>query len=304
MVDFDASTYESFRSGSHALEDIAPEVAESFRRLCELSPVPLSEVSAIRAACSSAQSLASLPLGAEPGRPPTGPVPDSIVESFATQFSLDVSLIDDDLRSSFLIDISDRAFGVVQAIWVADMAPRIMSVLDRIFGTSDWGLATPSISSADEMWAEIESFLVVVHSLDKLDDVLAEVVRIRGARQHQCRLCKSLRSRSALVQGADESTFDAIDEPGWPRLPDATRVALSLTDAIIWTPARIDDDLRGAVRSTFDPPTAVEIVLDVMRNAANKIAVALGADQANVTDGTEIYEIDSRGVAHYGLTAP
>jgi hypothetical protein len=46
----------------------------------------------------------------------------------------------------------------------------------------------------------------------------------------------------------------------------------------------------------------VELVLDVARNAANKIAVAFGADEAHVTDGVEFYDVDERGELVYGLT--
>ena len=41
-----------------------------------------------------------------------------------------------------------------------------------------------------------------------------------------------------------------------------------------------------------------------MRNAANKIAVALQADAPHVSDGVEIYDIDERGEAVYGLSLP
>ena len=47
--------------------------------------------------------------------------------------------------------------------------------------------------------------------------------------------------------------------------------------------------------------TALEIVLDVARNAANKIAVTFGADQANVAEGVEYYDVDERGELVYGL---
>ena len=39
----------------------------------------------------------------------------------------------------------------------------------------------------------------------------------------------------------------------------------------------------------------VEIVLDLVRNAANKIAVSLGGDEAVVTDGVEFYDVDPSG---------
>ena len=46
-------------------------------------------------------------------------------------------------------------------------------------------------------------------------------------------------------------------------------------------------------------------MLDVVRNAANKIAVALGSDAPEVTDGIEYYDIDAGGdvVADVNLEA-
>ena len=40
---------------------------------------------------------------------------------------------------------------------------------------------------------------------------------------------------------------------------------------------------------------AVELTLDVMRNASNKIAVALGGDAPRVEQGTEQYLLDADG---------
>lgn len=40
---------------------------------------------------------------------------------------------------------------------------------------------------------------------------------------------------------------------------------------------------------------STEIVLDVVRNAANKIAVALGADTPRVTGAVEFFDIDGSG---------
>jgi hypothetical protein len=53
--------------------------------------------------------------------------------------------------------------------------------------------------------------------------------------------------------------------------------------------------LPSQVRAAFSPEEALEIVLDVSRNAANKIAVALGADQPNVADGIEYFDTDRGG---------
>ena len=54
--------------------------------------------------------------------------------------------------------------------------------------------------------------------------------------------------------------------------------------------------------ATFTAAEIVEVVLDVARNAANKIAVAFAADAPTVTEGVELYDIDERGDVIFGLT--
>ena len=44
-----------------------------------------------------------------------------------------------------------------------------------------------------------------------LDPVTSELVRLRGAAQHNCRLCKSLREGTALDAGGSETLYDEID---------------------------------------------------------------------------------------------
>ena len=44
------------------------------------------------------------------------------------------------------------------------------------------------------------------------------------------------------------------------------------------------------------PAATLEVVLDVGRNAANKIAVVFGADAPEVTDGLQLFEVDEHGV--------
>ncbi len=49
------------------------------------------------------------------------------------------------------------------------------------------------------------------------------------------------------------------------------------------------------MREHFSEDEAVELTLDVMRNASNKIAVSLAADAPRVEHGTERYMIDADG---------
>ena len=54
---------------------------------------------------------------------------------------------------------------------------------------------------------------------------------------------------------------------------------------------------------TLGPAAATELTLDLVRNAANKIAVAFGADDPRVEAGVEYYDIDvSTGELRYDVT--
>lgn len=220
------------------------------------------------------------------------------VHAFAEQFAVDVTGIDDLLRAELADATGERMFAVVLAVYLGDWVPRLRVALDGLFAPSAW--VRPQPTDGDR-WAAIEELQQAIARLDALDPVTAELVRLRGARQHRCRLCQSLRSRSALAAGADEATFAAVDDHATSDLPEAQRMALALTDALIWTPAAIPDEVLDGVRRHFTPAQAVELVLDVLRNAGNKIAVALAADDPHVAEGVEIYDIEPDGTLVYGL---
>jgi len=121
---------------------------------------------------------------------------------------------------------------------------------------------------------------------------------LRVARAHNCRLCKSLRERSALEAGASEDLYDDIDDYSHSSaLSPAHRAALRYTDALLWTPAQIDG---AELLAHYDRDAAVELTFDVLRNSCNKIAVSLGADAARVAEGTEGYRLGPDGLPIYG----
>ncbi|RNL62088.1 carboxymuconolactone decarboxylase family protein [Nocardioides marmoriginsengisoli] len=224
------------------------------------------------------------------------PAPDlsnPAVAEFAEQFALDVSSIDDVQRSAFFAATGDQAFAVVQRIYAADFAPRVRSVLDAVFGASP---TEPDPASYDgDTWPVLEEFMVAVARLRALDPITTELVRLRGARLHDCAVCKSRRSQDAITAGADDDAFAAVDEHRTSDLSDQAKAALALTDALILTPYDVPADVVDAARNHLTDEQVVEVVLDVMRNAANKIAVALGADAATVTEGVELFTTDADG---------
>ncbi len=218
---------------------------------------------------------------------------DPRVENFEDQFGVDVSVIDDDLRRRFLEATGPTAFEVTQVIYVDDYWPRIAVTGGEVLGGGTWigGRA----DEPTDLWPLLEEFMRQVSRLDSLDPVLTELVRLRGARQHECRLCRSRRSVAAIEAGADEDVFAAVDAYAESDLPAATKAALGLTDAMIWTPYVVPLKVVEDARAHLSPEQIVEVVLDVARNATNKIAVALGADAAAVSDGVELFRTDADG---------
>ena len=69
------------------------------------------------------------------------------------------------------------------------------------------------------------------------------------------------------------------------QLTERHKAALRYVDALIWSPGRIDAGVAAGVRAHFSDAEAVELTLDVMRNASNKVAVALGGDAPRVEHG-------------------
>lgn len=223
------------------------------------------------------------------------PAPDlshPAVAEFWDQFIFDVSSLDHRQRAAFFEATGDQAFALTQEIYLHDMAPRLRSVLGAVL---DLDLPQPTGATFDDLWAAIESFMVEVARLDSLDPALTEMVRLRGARLHDCAVCKSRRSRDAIDAGVTDADFAAIDD--WPEseLPLRTKAALGLVDAMVVTPDQVPATTRDEARQYLSDEQIVEVLLDVVRNAANKIAVALGADAATVTDGVELFTMDGDG---------
>jgi alkylhydroperoxidase family enzyme len=217
------------------------------------------------------------------------------VAAFADQFRVDVVGIDEQLRAEFAEATGERQFEVAQMVWVADVAARLTATFDALFGPSTWPVVQRRVPIAN-VWATIESFTAAVAHLGALDATTTELVRLRGAREHHCRIDASRRSVAAIEQGADEPMFSAVDHYEDSDLPEATKAALALVDAIIWTPTEIPDRVVSQVREHLTDAQAVEVVLDTLRNAANKIAVALGADAPEVTEGVQLFVTDADGV--------
>ena len=263
-------------------------------RLMALSPEGDAGRNAlVRAVCADAMSLPPLPAQGEADDDPR-------LAEFAEQFAVDVSGISAEQRAAFMAALGDKAFRMVGLIFVADFVPRVRAGLTAL-GFAP--VVEPVVwdRDTDPLDVLLNQFVPTVGALRGLDPITTEVVRLRGAVAHNCRLCKSLREGAALDAGGTESMYSDIEQYESSNLLSARhKAALRYVDALIWTPSAIDAEVVAGVREHFSDAEAMELTLDVMRNAANKIAVSLGADAARVEEGTERYLLGADGQPVYG----
>lgn len=179
---------------------------------------------------------------------------------------------------------------------------RRVGSIGRRQGVSGLGNRADLLGSQTDLSAAVfNGFLPAVARMRALDPVTSELVRLRGAAQHNCRVCKSLREVSALDAGGSETLYGEIERFDTSVLLDVrAKAALRYADALIWTPAHLAVDVAVEVRSRFSDDEAVELTFDIMRNASNKVAVSLGADAPRVQQGTERYRIGLDGQTVFG----
>lgn len=260
---------------------------ELLTRLIAVNPdPPLNTL--VRRTCAATMSLSALPTDGEPAD-------DAELVVFAEQFSADVSALSPQLRTRFMERFGAKAFRVAALTFIADFVPRVRAgfaalALPPVEDPAGWDRETDPVDLL------LNRFAGTVGALRELDPVTTEIVRLRGADAHNCRLCKSLREGTALDSGGTESMYSEIElYESATQLDERHKAALRYVDALVWTPARIPAEVAAGVRAHYCDAEATEITLDVMRNAINKIAVALGGDAPRVAEGTERYLLGADG---------
>lgn len=271
-------------------------VRDELTRLVALSGGPIGGL--VRRVCAQTLGLPALPAEVTVDGPESDV--EGVVAEFAEQFSIDVSMISGEQRSQIWSALGDKTFSAVVQTYIADFVPRVRAGLEALgVGQEYLEWVSGSIASEDATDlsdAVFNRFLAGVASMRALDALTSEVVRLRGAAQHNCRLCKSLRETTALDAGGSESLYGDIEHFEMSGLlTDRQKAALRYVDALIWSPGHIDRSVAASVREHFSDAGAVELTLDVMRNASNKVAVSLGADAPRVEHGTERYLIGADG---------
>jgi alkylhydroperoxidase family enzyme len=216
------------------------------------------------------------------------------VGDFVDQFVIDVSGIDDALRGPLFEQLGDDALGFVQALYVVDLGIRRREVLRRLeVPLPDVGRVTAPDDL--ELWPALWEYMRTVARMSDLDAVTSEMVRLRGAAAHDCRICKSRLSIKAVEAYGSDAPFTSIVAKRPTDLSARHAAALAFVDAIITQPTDLDATKIANLRAHFSATEIHEMLHDVVRNSSNKFAVAVGGDAAVVESGIEHYDLDAEG---------
>ena len=137
------------------------------------------------------------------------------------------------------------------------------------------GDLTPGVSAGGPLENAIAEFAAAAVRAKGIDQIVTELVRLRCAQYHDCRLCGSFRVQEALDAGFDESMQKAIASYETSDFSPRVKAALRLCDAMIMRPGDIDPDLREELHEHFSDAEITEICVDVMKWSQQKSLVAL-----------------------------
>ncbi len=218
-----------------------------------------------------------------------------VLTTFVDQFVIDVSGIDDSLRGSMFEHLGADAMGFAQALYVIDLGIRRRIVIDRLGPIAPLEVADVDVPAHLMLWPAIENYLRSVARMKALDPVTAELVRLRGAAAHQCRICKSRLSVQAVEALGSAEPFESIVASRPTDLAPRHTAAVQFVDVVVTLPTGLDETMAATLHSFFSTEELHEMLHDVVRNSANKFAVAVGGDEAVVSEGIEFYDLDAEG---------
>lgn len=143
----------------------------------------------------------------------------------------------------------------------------------------------------------VADFAAAVVRQKHLDPTTTELVRLRCARVHDCRLCQAVRNVDS--GDVDEALATQVDDYEASDLSERHKVALRLTDAMILDPSRADEALRADARRLFSETELAELLLDVVKWSQQKASVALRIE-VPPREGLSELSFDADGQARVG----
>jgi AhpD family alkylhydroperoxidase len=238
----------------------------------------------------------------------------SDVVEFAEQFVIDVGGTTGEMRDGLTARFGmDGARALVTAIYVVEFTQRLQLIAARLLDAALAAIPAGSCTAADFLMADfvaadfagadasaaglLDAYQAAVVRGSALDPVTTELVRLRCARTHHCRICQTLRLADSRAAGVDEDMTAKVDFYERSDLPERAKVALRVTDAFITRPELLSDVVAGQARASFGSAELASLCLDITKWSTQKIKVALG------TDGADRLETDADGVALFGFDA-
>ena len=147
---------------------------------------------------------------------------------------------------------------------------------------------------ADVLAEAMESFAAAAMRAGAVDPVTTELVRLRCAGYHDCRICASLRLEDAREAGVDEDMTAKVARYETSDLPERAKIALRLADAVIIHRGAADLELARDLRRHFSREQIAELLLDVIKWSRQKERVALRLE-APSWEGTNTLRFDDNG---------
>jgi alkylhydroperoxidase family enzyme len=236
----------------------------------------------------------------------SSPTEQDVVD-FAEQFVIDVGGTTEEMREGLTARFgADGARALVTAIYVVEFTQRLQLIAARLLDDAYAGVPRGSSAAADFVAADfavadaspvglLNAYQAAVVRGSTLDPVTTELVRLRCARTHHCRICQTLRLADSRAAGVDEDMTAKVSFYERSDLPERAKVALRVTDAFITRPDMLSDTAAEQARASFGPAELASLCLDITKWSTQKIKVALG------TDGADGLVTDTNGVALFGF---
>lgn len=227
----------------------------------------------------------------------------SVALSFAEQFIIDVSGINETNRESLVQYFpGEEMREFVTALYILECTYRLsliarMLLSDEPFpaDTILFEISTPSGNEKPNIRLLLKDYQDAVVRGSDLDPVTTELVRLRCARTHNCRICQTLRLSDARAAGADDTMTEKVDFYERSDLDEKYKIALRITDAFITRPDTLSAKTIVAAHASYSPDQLAEMCLDITKWSTQKIHVALG------TDGADAVPKNEQGISFFGF---
>jgi alkylhydroperoxidase family enzyme len=221
--------------------------------------------------------------------------------AFTEQFVIDVSSLRADNRAMLQPHFADAALTeFVMALYVTECTQRLEMVAPLLLDTP---AATPPVRADDTRFTGLlpamDAYQASVVRGTALDAVTTEMVRLRCARTHNCRFCRTLRLEDSAAAGVDDAMTAKIDFYERSDLAERTKIALRITDAFITRPDTLTATVINQARAAFSPAELTEMLLDITKWSTQKFHVAMGLDAADSLPknelGVSFFSFDGEG---------